>query len=118
MLLIAGDEQDVWSCHGENSGQNSDNISMTQSSDNMAEELMDNETDNITDTEKKPVKRGALHRNVGRRTSDWVMPILFWLIGFSAFLAAWHYHQRTVELERLNATLQEQVHLLERDHKK
>ena len=66
----------------------------------------------------KPDKRGALHRHVGRRTSDWVMPVLFWLIGFSALLTAWHYYQRTIELELLNATLKQQVQLLEREAKK
>jgi hypothetical protein len=79
---------------------------------------MEQSPDTLQETEVKPAKRGAWQRNVGRRTSDWVMPVLFWVIGFSAFLSAWHFYQRANELEKLNATLKEQVQLLERDHKK
>ncbi len=106
MLLVTGDEQDVGACHGEKLQQTGDNISMEQSPDAPQEKKREND------------KRSALQRHVGRRTSDWVMPVLFWLIGFSAILVAWHFYQRNLELEALNATYKEQILLLEREHKK
>lgn len=106
MLLIAGDKKNIWSYHDDNFGQNGDNIDM------------ENSTGVPQQTKEKSHKRGALHRQVGRRTSDWILPIFFWIIGFAAWLTAWHFYQRTIELEVLNATLKQQVQLLEREHKK
>ena len=73
---------------------------------------MEQSPDATQETKEKLDRRSALHRNVGRRTSDWVMPILFWIIGFSAVLTAWHFYQRTLELEALNTTYKEQIQLL------
>jgi hypothetical protein len=64
--------------------------------------------------EQKQDRRSALNRHVGRRTSDWVMPILFWVLGLSALLSAVHFYRRATELESLYATQKEQVRLLEK----
>lgn len=63
--------------------------------------------------EEKQKRPNVLNRKLGRRTSDWVMPVLFWLIGFAGLLSAIHFYRRTVELESLSATRAEQVRLLE-----
>lgn len=75
---------------------------------------MEQSPDTLQEKEKRENKRGALQRHVGRRTSDWVMPILFWILGLSALLSAVHFYRRAVELEALYATQKEQVRLLEK----
>lgn len=66
------------------------------------------------ETTGKPDRRGILQRQVGRRTSDWVMPILFWALGLAALLSAVHFYRRAAELETLHATQKEQIRLLEK----
>lgn len=75
---------------------------------------MEQSPDKQQHTSAKPEKRGGLHRHVGRRTSDWVMPILFWSLGLAGLLSALHFYRRTIELQSLNATQKEQVRLLEK----
>ena len=75
---------------------------------------MEKSPDKQQETSAKTEKRGALHRHVGRRTSDWVMPILFWSLGLAGLLSAVHFYRRTVELQTLNTTQKEQVRLLEK----
>lgn len=60
-------------------------------------------------------KLSSERRQLGRRTSDWLMPVLLWAIALSGLLAARHFYMRAQYAESMNQTLREQVRLLEKE---
>jgi hypothetical protein len=66
---------------------------------------------------EKPSGSAADRRSLGRRKSDWLMPILLWIVALCSVLAARHFYLRAMEAEAMNAVLKQQVQLLERGKK-
>ena len=53
-------------------------------------------------------------RRLGRRTSDWLIPVVMWAIALASLLTARHFWLRAVDAENMNVALRQQVQLLER----